>query len=128
MKERSRLVNQIAKRLISTKLTFIDFVASYDYDCPRLVSAIVECFPGFRDQAVYNGQQVFFYKRAQILVADLIGAYNDYGAAIDFKNQEKLTMFADYRVPQILREFNILQYSPALAQLVDSESILEYSS
>jgi len=31
--------------------------------------------PGFRDHAVYKGRQVFFYKRAQILVADLWGAY-----------------------------------------------------
>ena len=37
-------------------------------------------------------------------------------------------MFADYRVPQILRELNILTYSEKLAELVDSEVELEYSS
>lgn len=37
-------------------------------------------------------------------------------------------MFADYRVPQILREFDILTYSPKLAELIDSETELEYSS
>ncbi len=37
-------------------------------------------------------------------------------------------MFADYRVPQILRELNILNYSDQLAQLIDSEVKLEYSS
>ncbi len=37
-------------------------------------------------------------------------------------------MFADYRVPQILRELNILNYSDNLAQLVDTETELEYSS
>jgi len=54
---------------------------------------------------------VFFYKRAQILVADLVGAYSDFGFNAEWKNQQALTMFADYRVPQILREFNILSYS-----------------
>jgi hypothetical protein len=37
-------------------------------------------------------------------------------------------MFADYRVPQILREFDILIYSEKLAELVDSETELAYSS
>ena len=37
-------------------------------------------------------------------------------------------MFADYRVPQILRELNILNYSDQLAQLIDKEAELEYSS
>lgn len=30
---------------------------------------------GFRDHCVYEGRQVFLYKRAQILVADVWGAY-----------------------------------------------------
>ncbi len=37
-------------------------------------------------------------------------------------------MFADYRVPQILRELSILNYSDQLAELIDSEIELEYSS
>lgn len=37
-------------------------------------------------------------------------------------------MFADYRVPQILRELNILKYSDHLCKLIDSETELEYSS
>ena len=37
-------------------------------------------------------------------------------------------MFADYRVPQILREFNILTYSEILADKIDNFIELEYSS
>lgn len=62
---------------------------------------------------------MFFYKRAQILVADLIGAFQDYNTEQTFTNAEQLTMFADYRVPQILRELNILRYSDRLSQLID---------
>lgn len=50
--------------------------------CPRLVKALVNTFEGFRDQAIYKGRQVFFYKRAQILVADLVGAYDDYKSKV----------------------------------------------
>lgn len=37
-------------------------------------------------------------------------------------------MFADYRVPQILRHRGILEYNEELANLVDSEKELAYSS
>ena len=37
------------------------------------------------------------------LCADLIGALNDIEHEQNFKNTNELTMFADYRVPQILR-------------------------
>jgi hypothetical protein len=39
-----------------------------------------------------------------------------------------LTTFADYRVPQILRHFDILEYSPALAEIVDSQKELAMGS
>ena len=36
----------------------------------------------------------------------------------EFRDIDHLTMFADYRVPAVLREFGILTYSSALAQQV----------
>jgi hypothetical protein len=79
----------------------------------RLVELIIRYFPGFRDTAVYRGRLVHFYKRAQILVGDLWAAYGrplltgdpaDLQKTIyGFNDMDQLTMFADYRVPQILR-------------------------
>ena len=37
-------------------------------------------------------------------------------------------MFADYRVPQILRHIGILEYSTELEKVIDSEQELPYSS
>lgn len=37
-------------------------------------------------------------------------------------------MFADYRVPQILRHVDIFDYSPGLAAKIDQEIELPYSS
>jgi hypothetical protein len=51
-----------------------------------LVRLIAQEFTGFRDEAIYQGEQVFFYKRAQILVADLIGALDERKAPIDSVN------------------------------------------
>jgi len=46
----------------------------------------------------------------------------------NFTGKEDLTMFADYRVPQILRHLGIFQYSAELADAIDSEKELPYSS
>ncbi len=37
-------------------------------------------------------------------------------------------MFADYRVPQILRHLQIFDYNEELAHLIDSEKELAFSS
>jgi hypothetical protein len=63
--------------------------------------------------------QVFFWKRAQILAADLAGA-----RVRAFKDLGRLTMFADYRVPQILRAEGVLLYSAGLERKVDEKQEL----
>ncbi len=85
-------------------------------DASRLVDVVAMWFPGFRDSSVYKGHQVFFYKRAQILVADVWGS-----GVIPIHNIEKLTMFADYRVPQILHDLGVLVYSEQLHHAVVSK-------
>jgi len=72
-------------------------------------------------------------------VADLVGAFDDYKSELvkhghscddfpDFTNKEELTMFADYRVPQILRHLGMFTYSEELAALIDTETELGFSS
>ncbi len=63
---------------------------------------------------------VHFYKRAQILVTDLWGAFGGkaWGA---FSNINELTAFADYKLPQILRAWGVLKYAPRLARAVDAQ-------
>jgi hypothetical protein len=74
---------------------------------------------GFRDHAVYKGHQVFIYKRAQIFVADLWGAFKGQGLG-GFKDIASITMFADYVVPAVLRHWGILTCSQALVKMLDS--------
>ena len=66
-------------------------------------------------------------------MADLIGAYDDYSVAKpessipELTEKNELTMFADYRVPQILRHRGIFIYCEDLAGKVDSETEIPYS-
>lgn len=82
-----------------------------------LIDEVLSALPSFRDIAIYRGREVHFYKRAQILVADLHGAlaHDELG---QFDDLDRLTAFADYKVPQILRQFGILRYHPDLTSAV----------
>lgn len=68
---------------------------------------------------MYKGRQVFIYKRAQIFVADLWGAFKGRGLG-EFKDIKCITMFADYVVPAVLRHWGILMCSQALVKTLDS--------
>jgi hypothetical protein len=96
------------------------FVADARHDATRLTQMVAENFASFDDIAVYDNRPVHFFKRAQILAADLYGAFGgkDWGT---LDNLETLTAFADYKLPQILRAWDILQYAPALARKIDAQ-------
>lgn len=92
-----------------------------------LVQRVVALFPSFNDVAIYRGNDVRFYKRAQILISDLAGAFEDkgFGAFHDFA---ALTAFADYKVPQVLRQLGILRYEPSLAERIAHRELLRAGS
>lgn len=84
----------------------------------KLAGLLVETLSSFRDVAEYLGQRVYFYKRAQIFCADLYGAFEGTRWG-QFRDIGRLTAFADYKVPQVLRHLRILHYDEALAERID---------
>ncbi|MBI5878001.1 MAG: hypothetical protein HZB53_10135 [Chloroflexi bacterium] len=89
------------------------------FDAATIAAQVVADFPSFRDEAVYHGQTVKIYKRAQIFAADLYGAYHGVGSGA-LRGMDALTCFADYKLPQILRRFGIMHYTDDLARRVDA--------
>jgi hypothetical protein len=106
---------------------FARVVAAAQGDAPALVRLIATEFPSFRDEARWQGRPVPFLKRAQICVADLARqlAGHPLGA---LRRLERLTAFADYKVPQVLRKEGILAPSPALAARLDAQEPLPAGS
>lgn len=90
----------------------------------RLVLEVASAFPSFRDEATYQGHKVYFWKRAQIFVSDVYTAFGGNGFG-NFTDIEDLTAFADYKLPQVLRELGITSYDPELAEKVDGFRYLE---
>lgn len=93
----------------------------------KLVCLIVSHFPSFRDEALYQGEKVYFWKRAQIFVSDVFAAFGGkkWGALSDM---DRLTAFADYKLPQVLRELGIISYRPTLATRISAMELLEAGS
>ncbi|KAK7204500.1 hypothetical protein BZA70DRAFT_280889 [Myxozyma melibiosi] len=99
--------------------SFVGCIAEANESAVELVKLIVDNFPCFRDESEYKGRTVKIYKRAQILVSDIWACFNQqsYGKFTDI---DEITMFADYRVPQILHSLGCLKYSDSLTSHVQS--------
>ncbi len=137
-----RLENEPARELMALfaqaledlgRLVLSDFGGSFpalvdraDASAASLIE-IVSRMPLFRDVAQYDGAPVPFYKRAQILAADLWLAFGGEGYG-EFDDLDRLTLFADNLVPHVLRLDGILRYDDALAQKIDRGEPLEANS
>lgn len=92
-----------------------------------LVEILANNFEPFNDSSLFKGEEIGFYKRAQLnskMVSDALILKGHIG----LENLEKLTAFADYKVPQILRSLGILNYSNVLASKINSLQIIEKDS
>ena len=103
-----------------------------NHSAVRLINILINKIPSFNDIApplpyYSNPKPLKFYKRAQILIADLWACFcnTSYG---HFTDIDKLSMFADYRVPQILHSLGCIRYSPFLINLINSGTLLESGS
>lgn len=73
---------------------------------------------GYGDVRTLDGRRVPFLKKAQLAVALLAGRFGD-SEYYDVIGLDDLTLFADYVVPAILRDYGVLEYGEMLAPRVD---------
>ncbi|XP_054917952.1 queuosine 5'-phosphate N-glycosylase/hydrolase isoform X2 [Dermacentor andersoni] len=107
--------------------SFANCIRECKNSCQTLLEKVVKSFTSFQDEGTFDGVRVSFYKRAQILVADLWSCFQGQGLGL-FEDIAMLTAFADYRVPQVLAYFGALRYSPRLSSLLEKGCILESGS
>lgn len=126
--ERVHILGEVSSKLLDKyEGKFERVLEEAGRDALSLVQVVVREFPCFRDEAVYEGQTVALYKRAQILAADvdlLLAVHGKPGLT----NVDQLTMFADYRVPQVLLHYDVLCYSPQLMARLRKEHLFENGS
>ena len=121
IEKRLEILHEIAEN------NFLEIIKSSKNSAVVLAEKIAKTYPSFNDVAEYKKQKVPIFKRAQILVADLWGAFEGKGLG-QFDDINKLTIFADYKLPQILRHFNIINYFGSLSEKVDKLEQIESGS
>lgn len=106
---------------------FKNLLLEADGDSQKLLYLIIENFPSFRDESIYKGKRVYFYKRAQVLVSDIYQLFNWHESG-GLGNIDELTACADYKLPFVFRRLGILSYSDDLADKVDNQIQIEKDS
>lgn len=100
-------------------------VQSANGSAARLVNVLAREFSCFNDVVGYeNRSTVKLMKRAQIFVADIWAAFDGQGIG-KFVDVDKITMFADYRVPQVLNALGCLWYAPGLERRIKEGELFE---
>ncbi len=91
------------------------------------LTALLAALPTFRDVSEYRGRRVPFYKRAQLVAADLSLALGGAGLGA-FDDLDRLTIFADNLVPHVLRVDGILSYGAGLLARIAAGEIIPSGS
>ena len=126
LRHRLELMNQAGRILIEHfSGSFLHVIERAGGSCQRLLELVRDHFPMFRDEITLpdgsDRHALFFYKRAQILIADLWACFEGEGPGA-FDDIDSITMFADYRVPQCLVAIGLISYSPALHEFMSDAS------
>jgi hypothetical protein len=128
IKERHKILQETGRILIQKyNGKFITLVEESKKDAPTLAKKIYENFPSFRDIQKLDGEEVYFLKRAQITASDISMLFSQSGKA-GLKNTDKLTAFADYKLPQMLRAFGVVTYATILAKKIDNYVLIPKGS
>ena len=121
--KRLDLLRELGKNLLEKyEGIFKNVVEKAGGEAVKIVEMLASDFPKvFNDIANYHGQEVKFYKRAQLVPAHLFDLSKFGLISISLKGYNELTAFADYKVPQLLRKFGILEYTNELASKIDNK-------
>lgn len=124
LEERLKIINEIGRDLLNNfEGKFSNLIKKSKNDCLNLLSLIVKNFPCFEDVRMYKKKKIYFYKRAQLLISDIHQLFSN-TSLYRFKNIQKLTACADYKLPQILRKLGILKYSKILSDKIDRNILI----
>lgn len=126
--ERLRFLNESGKVIIEKfngKVS--NLLKSVNGDATKLLEVLTENFSAYNDSYKYDGKEVCFYKKVQLFISDVFQIFKGEGIG-HFHNIKELTALADYRIPQVLRNLGILEYSKELAEKIDKGVLIPKGS
>jgi hypothetical protein len=124
MPERLAIWREVGRTLSSEfDGRFTNLIEAAGGDALSLVRLLVERFPSFNDIRTLEARPIRFYKRAQLAAAQLYEAFGGRSWG-NLARTDRLTVFADYKLPQVLRRMGIMVYDAELATSVDGEFLI----
>ena len=84
----------------------------------ELLDYILDYFTYFKDESIYDGERVYFYKRSQLLVSDILHVKELNGIEVDYSN---LFGCADYKIPQVMNSFGMIEYNEELDNMINNK-------
>ena len=102
--------------------SFLALARAGDGSAVRLAERLAS-LPTWHDASPYGGATVPFFKRAQLVAADL--HLQGVAPAADVA---ALTLFADNLVPHVLRIDGVLEFEPELVARIDAGDLIEHDS
>ena len=94
-----------------------------------LVEWLVTNFPyTFNDRHQVDGQDVFFYKKAQLVVGELYHRFRDENDRFAFADGDRLTAFIDNVICAVCRKLGLVVVTPTLAAKIDNHEFLPSGS
>ena len=132
LEEKLRVLNQVGAVLVQK---YDGRYANFVKSCPPrlydngqgLVERLVKEFPRFNDVSQYQGQEVKFYKLAQLGYWGMYSGLSESGG-FRLEDPEKLTAFADYIVPVALELMGITSYSDSLREKIRTYQLIPRDS
>lgn len=91
-----------------------------------LLNFIIDNFSYFEDKSTYKGKDIYFYKRAQLLTSDILHILE----LKDKKNVDYSNLIgcADYKIPQVMYCYDLIEYNEELANKIDNKITIEKDS
>lgn len=124
--ERYSIIKNVSK-IVNEKMNgnFYTFIKKITTDT-KLFEIVVNYFPNFKDERTYNNEKICFYKLAQLLTSDILHIREiKENIKVDYSH---LVGCADYKIPQVLRGLEILEYNKELAEIIDNKKEIEINS
>ncbi len=125
LEERYECFIKMSGYLKSIEGDFYDQINDINDDI-TLLDYIIDHFDYFEDISEYKGQKIYFYKKAQLFVSDILNVKKIVGNIdVDLSH---LVGCADYKIPQVMRCLGMLEFNKELAELVDSMTLIPSGS
>lgn len=104
---------------------FYDLIKDKTKDS-ELLNYLIQNLPYLEDVSTYKGESIYFYKRAQLMVSDIlhIREYIE-KVSVDYSH---LMGCADYKIPQVLNNLGVLLYSKDLDKKIMERQELKENS